>query len=166
MGLRFHFSAGEGPVIENPVRSSDDIRGLQTDKADELGYVAEAVTLVARHFGSKLPVIGFCGAPFTLASYMIEGGSSRQYIKTKNLMYSQPEAWDELLGKLVAVTSAYARAQVEAGADVIQVFDSWVGCLESFGSTGHLFWNRHFDAAGFNEANRSGRDWAGLANPA
>jgi uroporphyrinogen decarboxylase len=129
MGLPFHFSAGEGPVIEKPVRSSDDIRGLQTDRADELGYVVEAVTLVARHFGSKLPVIGFCGAPFTLASYMIEGGSSRQYIKTKNLMYSQPEAWDELLGKLVAVTSAYARAQVEAGADVIQVFDSWVGCL-------------------------------------
>src|SRR5205823_1865769 len=129
MGLPFRFSAGEGPVIENPVRSSDDIRGLQTDKADELGYVAEAVTLVARHFGSKLPVIGFCGAPFTLASYMIEGGSSRHYIKTKNLMYSQPEAWDELLSKLVAVTSAYARAQVKAGADVIQVFDSWVGCL-------------------------------------
>jgi uroporphyrinogen decarboxylase len=129
MGLPFHFSAGEGPVIEKPVRSSDHIRGLQTGRADELGYVAEAVTLVARHFGSKLPVIGFCGAPFTLASYMIEGGSSRHYIKTKNLMYSQPQAWDELLSKLVAVTSAYARAQVEAGADVIQVFDSWVGCL-------------------------------------
>src|SRR3954463_15536372 len=86
MGLPFHFSAGEGPVIENPVRSNDDIRSLQTDKADELGYVAEAVTLVARHFGSKLPVIGFCGAPFTLASYMIEGGGSRHYIKTKSLM--------------------------------------------------------------------------------
>jgi uroporphyrinogen decarboxylase len=129
MGLPFHFSPGEGPVIESPVRSGDDIRRLQTNKADELGYVAEAVRLVARHFGAKLPVIGFCGAPFTLASYMIEGGSSRHYIKTKSLMYSQPHAWDELLGKLVAVTSAYARAQVEAGADVIQVFDSWVGCL-------------------------------------
>jgi uroporphyrinogen decarboxylase len=76
-------------------------------------------------------VIGFCGAPFTLASYMIEGGGSRHYVKTKKLMYSQPRAWDELLGKLVAVTSAYARAQVEAGADVIQVFDSWVGCLSA-----------------------------------
>ncbi|HEX3739584.1 MAG TPA: uroporphyrinogen decarboxylase family protein, partial [Terriglobales bacterium] len=91
--------------------------------------VAEAVSIVAKHFDAKLPVIGFCGAPFTLASYMIEGGGSRHYIKTKSLMYSQPQAWDELLGKLVAVTSAYARAQVEAGADVIQVFDSWVGCL-------------------------------------
>jgi uroporphyrinogen decarboxylase len=129
MGLPFHFSAGEGPLIEHPVRSSDDIRRLRTDSADNLGYVAEAVSLVARHFKSKLPIIGFCGAPFTLASYMIEGGSSRHYIKTKNLMYSQPQAWDELLCKLVTVTSAYARAQVESGADVIQVFDSWVGCL-------------------------------------
>ncbi|OLE10743.1 MAG: uroporphyrinogen decarboxylase [Acidobacteria bacterium 13_1_20CM_4_56_7] len=129
MGLPFHFSAGEGPVIESPVRTADDIRRLRTDSADDLGYVADAVSKVARHFSTTLAVIGFCGAPFTLASYMIEGGGSRHYIKTKNLMYSQPQAWDELLGKLVAVTSAYARAQVEAGADVIQVFDSWVGCL-------------------------------------
>jgi uroporphyrinogen decarboxylase len=129
MGLPFHFSAGEGPVIEKPVRTGDDIYRLRTDSAGDLGYVAEAVSLVARHFGAKLPVIGFCGAPFTLASYMIEGGSSRHYIKTKSLMYSQPQAWDELQSKLVAVTSAYARTQVEAGADVIQVFDSWVGCL-------------------------------------
>ena len=129
MGLPFHFSAGEGPVIESPVRTDEDIRRLRTDSAADLGYVADAVSLVARHFGSKLPVIGFCGAPFTLASYMIEGGGSRHYIHSKSLMYSQPKAWDELLGKLVAVTSEYARAQVEAGADVIQVFDSWVGCL-------------------------------------
>ncbi len=129
MGLPFHFSPGEGPVIESPLRTAHDIGRLQTNKVSDLGYVADAVALVARHFGSKLPVIGFCGAPFTLASYMIEGGGSRHYINTKRLMYSQPQAWDELLGKLVAVTSAYARAQVEAGADVIQVFDSWVGCL-------------------------------------
>jgi uroporphyrinogen decarboxylase len=129
MGLPFHFSAGEGPVIEQPVRTTDDVRRLRTDSASDLGYVAEAVTLVARHFGAKLPVIGFCGAPFTLASYMIEGGGSRHYINTKSLMYSQPAAWDELLSKLVSVTSEYAIAQVRAGADVIQVFDSWVGCL-------------------------------------
>jgi len=129
MGMPFHFSAGEGPVIERPLRTKDDIHRLRTDSADDLNYVANAVRLVARHFGAKLPVIGFCGAPFTLASYMIEGGGSRHYIKTKTLMYSQPQAWDELLGKLVSVTSAYARAQVDAGADVIQVFDSWVGCL-------------------------------------
>src|SRR5437899_1197026 len=105
MGLPFHFSSGEGPVIESPVRTDQDIRRLRIDSAGDLGYVAQAVSLVARHFGSKLPVIGFCGAPFTLASYIIEGGGSRHYIKTKNLMYSQPQAWDELLGKLVAVTS-------------------------------------------------------------
>jgi uroporphyrinogen decarboxylase len=129
MGLPFHFSAGEGPVIERPVRSGEDISRLRTDSAADLGYVAEAVGLVAKHFGDKLPVIGFCGAPFTLASYMIEGGGSKHYINTKKSMYSQPEAWDELLGKLVAVTSEYATEQVRAGADVIQVFDSWVGCL-------------------------------------
>lgn len=129
MGLPFQFSAGEGPVIESPLRTREDIHRLQTDKASDLGYVAEAVRVVVKHFGNKLPVIGFCGAPFTLASYMIEGGGSRHYIKAKNLMYSQPQAWDELLRKLVEVTSTYARAQVEAGADVIQVFDSWVGCL-------------------------------------
>ena len=129
MGLPFHFSAGEGPVIERPVRSGEDIERLRTDSAADLGYVAEAVGLVAKHFEHKLPVIGFCGAPFTLASYMIEGGGSKHYVNTKKLMYSQPEAWDELLGKLVAVTSEYAREQVRAGADVIQVFDSWVGCL-------------------------------------
>jgi len=91
--------------------------------------VAESVGVVAKHFGRKLPVIGFCGAPFTLASSMIEGGGSRHYINTKKMMYSQPEAWDELLGKLVTVTSHYAIAQARAGADAIQVFDSWVGCL-------------------------------------
>ena len=129
MGLPFHFSAGEGPIIERPLRTSDDIHRLRTDSAGDLGYVAEAVRLVAQHFGPKLPVIGFCGAPFTLASYMIEGGGSRHYVNTKTLMYSNPQAWDELLSKLVSVTSAYATAQVRAGADVTQVFDSWVGCL-------------------------------------
>jgi uroporphyrinogen decarboxylase len=129
MGLPFHFSAGEGPVIEAPIRDKTHIARLRTDLAADLGYVAEAVRLVVKHFGTKLPVIGFCGAPFTLASYMIEGGGSRHYINTKKLMYSQPEAFDELLHKLICVTGGYAEEQVRAGADVIQVFDSWVGCL-------------------------------------
>jgi len=129
MGLPFHFSAGEGPVIERPLRTQEDIFRLRTDSAADLGYVAEAVRLVTKHFGPKLPVIGFCGAPFTLASYMIEGGGSRNYIHAKTMMYSQPQAFDELLGKLVSVTAEYATEQVHAGADVIQVFDSWVGCL-------------------------------------
>jgi len=129
MGLPFHFSAGEGPVIEDPVREKAEVARLRTDAAAGLGYVAEAVGMVAKHFGSKLPVIGFCGAPFTLASYMIEGGGSRHYVQTKRLMYSQPEVFDELLRKLVSVTGEYASAQVRAGADVVQIFDSWVGCL-------------------------------------
>jgi len=129
MGLPFHFAAGEGPVIEKPVRSREDIERLRADRAAELGYVSEAVRLVCKHFETRLPVIGFCGAPFTLASYMVEGGSSRNYVHTKRMMYSLPAAWDELLCKLVAVTSAYAAEQVRAGADVLQIFDSWVGCL-------------------------------------
>jgi uroporphyrinogen decarboxylase len=129
MGLPFHFSAGEGPVIEKPLRTKEDIEKLRTDRAAELGYVSEAVALVAKHFAGRVPVIGFCGAPFTLASYMIEGGGSRNYVHAKKLMYNSPAEWDALLGKLVAVTTAYAAEQVRAGADVIQIFDSWVGCL-------------------------------------
>src|SRR6266705_920466 len=105
MGLPFHFAAGEGPKIEKPVRTAEDVAILRTDRAADLGYVSEAVKLVCKHFGDKLPVIGFCGAPFTLASYMIEGGSSRNYVFTKKMMYSAPDAWDELMRKLVAVLS-------------------------------------------------------------
>jgi uroporphyrinogen decarboxylase len=129
MGLPFHFSPGEGPVIEKPLRTKEDVARLRTDSAAELGYVSESIRLVCKHFGARLPVIGFCGAPFTLASYMIEGGSSRNYVHTKKMMYSSPAEWDELLGKLVAVVSEYAAEQVRAGADVLQIFDSWVGCL-------------------------------------
>jgi uroporphyrinogen decarboxylase len=129
MGLPFHFEAGEGPVIEKPLRTEQDIALLQTHRAAELGYVAEAIRKVCAHFGSRLPVIGFCGAPFTLASYMIEGGSSRNYLHAKTMMYNSPRAWDELLRKLVTVVAEYSAEQVRAGADVIQVFDSWVGCL-------------------------------------
>ena len=132
MGLLFHFSAGEGPVIEKPVRSAEDVAQLRTDRAADLGYVSEAVSLVAKHFAAKLPVIGFCGAPFTLASYMIEGGGSRHYLHTKKMMYNSPADWDALMRKLVDVTAEYSAAQqVWAGADVIQIFDSWVGCLSA-----------------------------------
>ena len=129
MGLPFHFSVGEGPKIEKPVRTPGDIAKLRTDRAADLGYVSEAVKLVCKHFGNKLPVIGFCGAPFTLASYMIEGGGSRNYVFTKKMMYSEPGAWNELMRKLVSVTAEYSAEQVGAGADTIQIFDSWVGCL-------------------------------------
>jgi len=129
MGLPFQFTAGEGPIIERPVREAADIRALRTDRAKDLAYVSEAVAMVSKHFGDKLPVIGFCGAPFTLASYMVEGGGSRNYVEVKKLMYRSPELWDQLLAKLVDVLSEYAIDQVRNGADVLQVFDSWVGCL-------------------------------------
>jgi uroporphyrinogen decarboxylase len=129
MGLPFHFSAGEGPVIEKPVRSKEDIANLRTDRAVELGYVSDAVALVAKHFAGRLPVIGFCGAPFTLASYMIEGGGSRNYVHAKKMMYNHAGEWDTLMTKLVSVTTEYSAEQVRAGADAIQIFDSWAGCL-------------------------------------
>jgi len=129
MGLPFHFSASEGPVIEKPIRSASDVQVLTTDGAPELQYVSEGIAACVKHWGNKLPMIGFCGAPFTLASYMIEGGGSRNYIEVKKIMYNQPQVWDELLRKLNIVLAAYVADQVKAGADVIQVFDSWVGCL-------------------------------------
>ena len=129
MGLPFRFEAGEGPVIEHPLRTKNDVDALVTNRAAELGYVAESVSKVVKHFGDKLPVIGFCGAPFTLASYMIEGGGSRNYIHTKKLMYTDPASWRQLMNKLVTVLAAYAAEQVQAGADALQIFDSWVGCL-------------------------------------
>ena len=129
MGLPFRFEAGEGPVIERPIRTASDVAALRTDRAGDLGYVAESIRLVTNHFGDRLPCIGFCGAPFTLASYMIEGGGSRHYVNTKKLMYNHPQAWDELMEKLVSVLAEYTAEQVRGGADVVQVFDSWVGCL-------------------------------------
>ena len=129
MGMPFHFSPGEGPVIEKPVRTAADVKLLRTDRAADLNYVAEAVGRVAGHFGAKLPVIGFCGAPFTLASYMVEGGGSRHYVEVKKLMYNSFGVWEELVNKLVEVLAQYSAEQVRHGADVIQIFDSWVGCL-------------------------------------
>jgi uroporphyrinogen decarboxylase len=129
MGLDFEFQAGEGPVVHHPVRSAEHVRALRIDRADELGYVARAIQKVATHFRDTIGIIGFCGAPYTLASYMIEGGGSRNYIETKKLMYRDTTAWLHLLDKLVTVLTEYCRLQVLAGADVIQIFDSWVGSL-------------------------------------
>ena len=188
MGLDFEFVANEGPCVHSPIRTAAQARALRTDRTDELLYVSRAIEKVAAHFAPKgnglnpvkgtgfspsvgpptsegaqdqLGIIGFCGAPFTLASYMIEGGSSRNYIETKKMMYASapvtelggpsfapyakgglsgdrptafathPEssAWPILMDKLITVLTDYAAQQVEAGADVIQVFDSWVGAL-------------------------------------
>src|SRR5579871_2759183 len=129
MGLPFEFQAGEGPVVHHPVRTAEDVCALRTDRAADLGYVARAIEKVAAHFRDRLGIIGFCGAPFTLASYMIEGGGSRNYLHTKQLMYGDPASWRLLLDKLILVLTEYCRLQVQAGADVIQIFDSWVGSL-------------------------------------
>jgi uroporphyrinogen decarboxylase len=129
MGLDFEFVAGEGPMVHHPLRTPEAIDKLRVDRTGQLEYVAAAIAKVAGHFGDALGMIGFCGAPFTLASYMIEGGSSRNYIFTKQMMYAEPYAWQKLLDKLVTVLSAFAKQQVDAGADVIQIFDSWVGSL-------------------------------------
>jgi len=129
MGLDFEFVAGEGPVVRRPIRTAADIDRLRTDRVAELGYVGEALQLVAAHFQDRLGVIGFCGAPYTLASYMIEGGGSRNWIETKSLMYRDPNAFTALLEKLVQVLIPYCQQQIDGGADVIQIFDSWVGSL-------------------------------------
>src|SRR5229473_6001452 len=129
MGLDFEFLAGEGPVIHQPVRTATDVENLRIDRAHELGYVAEAIRKVVAHFNDRIGIVGFCGAPFTLASYMIEGGGSRNYIFTKTMMYREPSVWQLLIEKLVTVTAEYSAEQVRAGADAIQIFDSWIGCL-------------------------------------
>jgi uroporphyrinogen decarboxylase len=129
MGLDFEFQAGDGPVIHHPLRDAAAIGALQTTRASELAYVGEAIQRVVGHFKRRLGMIGFCGAPFTLASYMIEGSGSRNYIETKKLMYQQTDAWRMLLDKLCFVLREFAAQQVAAGADVMQIFDSWAGAL-------------------------------------
>jgi uroporphyrinogen decarboxylase len=129
MGLKLKFVSGVGPRIDNPVRTSDDVDSLSISNTDELGYVGESIQLVVRQLAGRVPVIGFVGAPFTLASYMIEGGPSKTFIRTKQMMYRDETLWRRLMGKLVDVLGPFALAQVTAGARAIQVFDSWVGAL-------------------------------------
>lgn len=129
MGLNLEFVKGEGPVIYNPIRTTDDIVALQTPSAEEnMGFTLEAIRLVTAELTPRgIPLIGFAGAPFTLASYAIEGGSSKNYEKTKALMYQFPDAWDMLMRKLATVQADYLLRQAEAGASALQLFDSWAG---------------------------------------
>ncbi len=131
MGLKLSFVAGEGPNIANPIETPTDIDALSTSNTDELGYVGESIQMVTRALAGRVPVIGFVGAPFTLASYMIEGGPSRNFLRTKQMMYRNETMWRRLMGKLVDVLGSFALLQVAAGAKAIQVFDSWVGALGS-----------------------------------
>ncbi len=130
LGIGFHFAAGEGPVIEKPVRTAADVKALKKfDPALALAYVLEAIQIVRKKLDGRVPLIGFAAAPFTLASYMIEGGGSKNYLEMKSFMYRQPDAWHDLMRHVREVTRDYLAAQIEAGAQAVQMFDSWVGCL-------------------------------------
>jgi uroporphyrinogen decarboxylase len=131
MGLHLEFAEGEGPVIHNPVRERADVARLKAIDGNELDYVAEAIRQTCQSLRGRVPLIGFAGAPFTLASYAIEGGGSRNYLLTKSMMYREPEAWHQLMDKLARVVTGYLRRQIRAGAGAIQLFDSWVGCLSA-----------------------------------
>jgi uroporphyrinogen decarboxylase len=131
LGVPFDFQAGEGPVIETPLRSAADIARLRRfEPREELAAVLEAVRLLRRELDGRVPLIGFAGAPFTLASYAIEGGHSTSFAATKGLMYTDPAAWHALAALLADVVSEHLRAQAEAGAQALQLFDSWVGALD------------------------------------
>src|SRR5919106_388629 len=131
MGIPFDFVQGEGPAISEPVRSAADIDRVRVfDPREELPYTFEAIKNVKRELG-KLPLIGFAGAPFTLASYAIEGGHSNNFALTKALMYGDPPAWHRFADKLATIVGHYLTAQIDAGVDAIQVFDSWVGALNA-----------------------------------
>ncbi|MBI5855188.1 MAG: uroporphyrinogen decarboxylase [Nitrospirae bacterium] len=129
MGIPFSFEEGEGPVIHRPIRDREGIDRLRVTDGDELHYVYDAIQQARRALAGRVPLIGFAGAPFTLASYAIEGGGSRNYVATKQLMYGEPESWHCLMDKLARMVTGYLRRQIKAGAQAIQVFDSWVGCL-------------------------------------
>jgi uroporphyrinogen decarboxylase len=129
MGLEFDFVKGEGPVIENPVRSAGDVARLRSFEPDALGHVLETIRLLRRELNGRVPLIGFGGAPFTMAAYAIEGGPSRDYLRTKSFMYAQPDAWHRLCGLFADSMTRYLRAQAGAGAQALQIFDSWAGAL-------------------------------------
>ena len=130
MGLPFDFVKGEGPQIERPIESPEDIDKLHVfEPREALSHVLDAIRLVQRELKGRVPLIGFAGAPFTLASYAIEGGHSSSFARTKALMYGHPDAWHALCEKFASVVADYLVAQIEAGVDAVQVFDSWVGTL-------------------------------------
>ncbi len=130
MGLQLEFAQGEGPVIHNPVRDAQDVARLrEVETVASLEYVMQAIRTTRRELKPDLPLIGFCGAPFTLASYIVEGGASKNYVHTKTLMYTDPGAWHAMMSLIARALAKYLNAQIAAGAQAVQLFDSWVGCL-------------------------------------
>lgn len=130
IGIDLDIKPGVGPVVEDPIRGAGDIKRLRDLEPDDVSYVTEAVGQLVGELGDK-PLIGFAGAPFTLASYLIEGGPSKNHEHTKALMYGEPELWDELMRRLASITLGFLRTQIEAGASAVQLFDSWVGALSA-----------------------------------
>ena len=132
LGVGLEFAKGEGPILQNPVRTMEDVRALRpVDSGTDLGYVMDAIRILRGELQGT-PLITFCGAPFTLASYIIEGGSSREFLTTKKMMYSAPEVFHALMARLADVLADYLVSQIRAGAQAVQVFDSWVGTLSPF----------------------------------
>jgi len=132
LGLPFDFVGGEGPKLERPISSTDDIDRLRRfEPREDLAFVLTAIGQIQQELAGRVPLIGFAGAPFTLASYAIEGGHSNSFAKTKALMYGHPEAWHRLCGLLAELVGNYLVAQIDAGVDAVQVFDSWVGHLNA-----------------------------------
>jgi uroporphyrinogen decarboxylase len=130
VGVDLDIVDGVGPVIHAPIRAQKDIEALRPlDTEADLGFVLDTIRLLKRELGDRVPLIGFSGAPFTLASYLIKGKASRDFVRTKTMMYTAPALWHELMERLTRIVIAYLRAQVAAGADALQLFDSWVGCL-------------------------------------
>ncbi len=130
MGVEFGFEKGEGPVFHRPLRQMKEVRKLRIiEPEEEISFLMKAIRIVRKELEGKIPLIGFCGAPFTLASYIVEGGHSKNYILTKTLMYQDRPTWDALMEKLSEVLVRYLKAQVRSGVQTLQIFDSWVGCL-------------------------------------
>jgi uroporphyrinogen decarboxylase len=130
MGIDLEFAHGEGPIIHNPIRKGADVDRLrEVEHVGSLDFVFEAIRLTRKELQPNIPLIGFSGAPFTLASYMTEGGGSKNYVHTKTLMYDDPGAWHSMMSLISRGLSKYLNEQIEAGAQAVQLFDSWVGCL-------------------------------------
>jgi uroporphyrinogen decarboxylase len=130
LGVGLEFTRGEGPRIARPVRSADDVSRLApVDVPSSVGFVFETVRLVRKALADRVPLVGFAGAPFTLASYLIEGGASREFLQTKRFMRAEPAAWHALMARLAGITAEYLNGQIDAGAQAVQLFDSWVGTL-------------------------------------
>ncbi len=130
MGIDFEFTKDDGPQINNIVRSRADVERMRAvNPTEDMAYLMDAISIVKKELNGKVPLIGFSGAPFTLASYITEGGGSKNYVFTKSMMYREPGTWHLLMSKLTDMVIAYLNGQIKAGAQAVQVFDSWVGCL-------------------------------------